>query len=101
MTCSPSFDNLEETKSTIRFGVRAKRIKNKAKINREWTVPELLKLWKNSKKQVEILKTKLKSIKSGNRLTVLDIDDDIIEEKLEENELEVETLEPEKFYTTN
>ena len=64
MTCSPSFDNVEETKSTIRFGIRAKMIKNKAKINREWTVPELLKLWKKSEQAIVLLKKKNKNLQS-------------------------------------
>lgn len=33
-----------ETLSTLRFGVSAKKIKNKPKINREFTVPELQNL---------------------------------------------------------
>ena len=38
ITCSPAKYNLDETLSTLRFGARAKRIKNKAKVNREMTV---------------------------------------------------------------
>jgi kinesin family member 5 len=41
LTCSPSFWNAEETLSTLRFGMRAKAIKNKPKINKEYTVNEL------------------------------------------------------------
>lgn len=41
VTCSPSPYNDFETLSTLRFGIRAKDIKNKAKINREVTVAEL------------------------------------------------------------
>jgi len=52
VTCSPSFDNVEETKSTIRFGVRAKMIKNKAKINREFTREELMKMVKKSERHI-------------------------------------------------
>ena len=36
----------------MKFGMRAKNIKNKAKINREWTVPELVVLLEKSKKNV-------------------------------------------------
>ena len=39
VTCSPHSNNLMETLSTLRFGVSAKKIKNKPKINREFTVP--------------------------------------------------------------
>ena len=52
VTCSPSMMNVQETISTLRFGMRAKNIKNKAKINREWTVPELLVILDRYKKQV-------------------------------------------------
>jgi len=41
ITCSPSMFNHHETVSTLRFGERAKRIKNKPKINKEVTVAEL------------------------------------------------------------
>lgn len=38
ITCSPAKYNEEETISTLKFGQRAKKIKNKAKINKEYTV---------------------------------------------------------------
>jgi kinesin family protein 5 len=41
ITCSPSVYNEAETLSTMRFGLRAKQIKNKPKINKEVTVAEL------------------------------------------------------------
>jgi hypothetical protein len=41
ITCSPSNYNEQETLSTLRFGERAKKIKNKPKINKEVTVAEL------------------------------------------------------------
>lgn len=41
ITCSPSPFNESETMSTLRFGERAKSIKNKPKVNREFTVAEL------------------------------------------------------------
>jgi kinesin family protein 5 len=44
ITCSPHPYNEEETISTMRFGSRARCIKNKPKVNREYTVPELKKL---------------------------------------------------------
>jgi kinesin family protein 5 len=42
ITCSPSPFNDLETLSTLRFGIRAKSIKNTPKINRELTVAELM-----------------------------------------------------------
>ena len=41
IACSPSTYNLTETISTLRFGARAKSIKNKPVVNREYTVAEL------------------------------------------------------------
>lgn len=41
VTCSPSPYNESETISTCRFGIRAKSIKNKPKVNREYTIAEL------------------------------------------------------------
>ncbi|OMJ90622.1 hypothetical protein SteCoe_7021 [Stentor coeruleus] len=41
VTCSPALYNEAETISTLRFGMRAKAIKNTPKINREYTVAEL------------------------------------------------------------
>ena len=41
VTASPSSYNEAETISTLRFGARARNIKNQPKINREYTVPEL------------------------------------------------------------
>ena len=44
ITCSPSIYNESESLSTLRFGERAKKIKNKPKINKEITVAELQKI---------------------------------------------------------
>ena len=41
ITCSPSYFNEAETVSTLRFGARAKKVKNKPKINKDVTVQEL------------------------------------------------------------
>ncbi|EAR95613.3 kinesin motor catalytic domain protein (macronuclear) [Tetrahymena thermophila SB210] len=53
VTCSPSPFNDLETLSTLRFGIRAKAIKNKAKVNREVTVAELQVLLAKIEKQLE------------------------------------------------
>lgn len=52
ITCSPSAFNEAETISTLRFGIRAKAIKNKPKVNKELTVAELKLLV--SKAEVEL-----------------------------------------------
>ena len=44
VTCSPHPYNEAETLSTLRFGSRARNIKNTPTVNREYTVPELKKL---------------------------------------------------------
>jgi kinesin family protein 5 len=52
INCSPSSYNVEETLGTLRFGVRAKAIKNKAKINAELSPTELKLLLKKAQNQV-------------------------------------------------
>ncbi|KAL8728943.1 MAG: hypothetical protein Q9166_005038 [cf. Caloplaca sp. 2 TL-2023] len=52
INCSPSSYNDAETLSTLRFGVRAKAIKNKAKINAELSPLELKNLLKKAQSQV-------------------------------------------------
>ena len=59
VTCSPHPDNLQETISTLRFGISAKKIKNSPKINKEMTVAELQALLERSEND---LKTKEKYI---------------------------------------
>lgn len=59
--CSPSRYNDSETLGTLRFGERAKTIKNKAKINREWTVAELKVLLEKAEREISQLK-KLKGV---------------------------------------
>ncbi|KAI9672302.1 MAG: Kinesin heavy chain [Alyxoria varia] len=52
INCSPSSFNADETISTLRFGSRAKRIENKAKINAELSPTELKALLKKAQSQV-------------------------------------------------
>lgn len=52
VNCSPSSYNDQETLSTLRFGVRAKTIKNKAKINAELSPTELKIMLKKAQTQV-------------------------------------------------
>lgn len=73
ITCSPSIFNHHETISTLRFGERAKRIKNKPKINKEVTVAEL-------KIEIENLE---KIIQKGNKRIVQ------LEQFIEKNNLKV------------
>lgn len=57
VNCSPSSYNDAETLSTLRFGVRAKAIKNKAKINAELSPVELKQLLKKAQHQVITFET--------------------------------------------
>ncbi|KAJ7560266.1 hypothetical protein O6H91_04G121100 [Diphasiastrum complanatum] len=57
--CSPSSSNATETLSTLRFGTRAKQIKNKPKINAERGRPELELLLLKSEQECEKLKSQL------------------------------------------
>ena len=50
ITCSPARYNLDETLSTLRFGARAKRVKNKPKVNKELSIQELQLLYEEEKK---------------------------------------------------
>jgi len=51
-TCSPSIYNAEETLSTLRFGVRAKRIKNTPKVNAEKSIQEYKDLLAEADKKI-------------------------------------------------
>lgn len=55
--CSPSSWNGEETLSTLRFGNRAKSIKNNAKVNKEYTAKELKKMLDKTKKELKSMKS--------------------------------------------
>ena len=62
INCSPSSYNDAETLGTLRFGVRAKAIKNKAKINAELSPAELKQLLKKAQSQVTTYETYLASL---------------------------------------
>ncbi|KAI0233866.1 hypothetical protein L0F63_001645 [Massospora cicadina] len=52
INCSPASYNLMETLGTLRFGMRAKKIRNKAKINQDLSPAELKALLKKAKAQI-------------------------------------------------
>jgi len=60
ITLSPHPFNDAETLSTLRFGARARNIKNTPKVNREYTVPELKKLLDLAEAKIKHLETKIK-----------------------------------------
>jgi hypothetical protein len=53
--------NDKETLSTLRFGYRAKSIKNKAKVNEERSAKELLMLLEGANRTIAELKLQLKT----------------------------------------
>eukprot|EP00484_Ammonia_sp_Unknown_P030350 CAMPEP_0197036352 /NCGR_PEP_ID=MMETSP1384-20130603/13886_1 /TAXON_ID=29189 /ORGANISM="Ammonia sp." /LENGTH=772 /DNA_ID=CAMNT_0042466525 /DNA_START=81 /DNA_END=2399 /DNA_ORIENTATION=+ len=66
VTASPSKYNVEETLSTLRFGQRAKSIKNEAKINQELSVAEYQKLLEKARKREEMLRSQIRSLQTQN-----------------------------------
>ena len=62
ITCSPSSFNESETLSTLKFGCRAKSIKNRPKINRELTVAELQLLLQKAEKTIEMLSMRVQQL---------------------------------------
>ncbi|OMJ81409.1 hypothetical protein SteCoe_18145 [Stentor coeruleus] len=99
ITCSPALSNESETISTLRFGFRAKSIKNKPKVNRELTMAELkLKLAKIEeelrKKALKI--STLEQAISQNEVT-LPIDTTILTEHTEESD-EFKKTDTEDFF---
>jgi kinesin family member 5 len=57
--CSPSTFNHDETVSTLRFGERAKKVKNKAKVNQERTSEELMRLLRQAQKAILLLEKRI------------------------------------------
>lgn len=64
INCSPSSYNDAETVSTLRFGQRAKAIKNKARINAELSPAELKALLKKAQGQVTNFETYISSLEN-------------------------------------
>ena len=98
ITCSPSIYNESETLSTLRFGERAKKIKNKPKINKEVTVAELQKLvdqLKENLKKANARITQLENYIKQNNLSVPESNYKK-EEDEEEKQKEIEEKEKEK-----
>ncbi|CAI2382742.1 unnamed protein product [Moneuplotes crassus] len=59
ITCSPSPYNELETISTLRFGTAARNIKNKPKVNREYTVAELKLIVSKKDKLISALRKRI------------------------------------------
>lgn len=65
--CNPDPKHLSETVSTLRFGERAKRIKNHAKINEDFSVEELKGMLATAKKEIIQLKKKIQLLCAENQ----------------------------------
>ncbi|KAK2591798.1 Kinesin heavy chain [Conoideocrella luteorostrata] len=68
INCSPSSYNDAETLSTMRFGTRAKSIKNKAKVNAELSPAELKMLLKKAQGQVTNFESYISTLESEIQL---------------------------------
>ena len=94
ITCSPSPFNTDETLSTLRFGARARSIKNNAKVNREYTIPELKKLLEKAEAQTELYRMKCLVLEEeleklgGAVLDEKALEERAIEQKKKEEELQ-------------
>ncbi|OQD72574.1 hypothetical protein PENDEC_c020G04656 [Penicillium decumbens] len=64
INCSPSSYNDAETISTLRFGVRAKSIKNKAKVNAELSPAEMKQLLRKAQTQVTSFESYISALES-------------------------------------
>ncbi|KAJ5116989.1 hypothetical protein N7456_001337 [Penicillium angulare] len=64
INCSPSSYNDAETISTLRFGVRAKAIKNKAKVNAELSPAEMKQLLRKAQTQMTTFETYISALES-------------------------------------
>ncbi|ERS95919.1 kinesin heavy chain [Sporothrix schenckii ATCC 58251] len=68
INCSPSSYNDAETLSTLRFGMRAKSIKNKAKVNAELSPAELKLLLGKAKTQITTFESYMGSLEGEIQL---------------------------------
>ena len=66
VTASPSKYNQDESLSTLRFGNRAKSIKNEAKVNQELSVAEYKKLLDKANKREDLLKQQIRNLQTQN-----------------------------------
>mmetsp|Transcript_17621 Transcript_17621/g.17589 ORF Transcript_17621/g.17589 Transcript_17621/m.17589 type:complete len:735 (-) Transcript_17621:34-2238(-) len=77
VTCSPSPYNESETVSTLRFGIRAKAIKNKPKVNREYTVAELKLLLSKSREEISIKDKRIFELETSLKQSGIQIPENI------------------------
>lgn len=75
VTCSPSPYNESETISTLRFGIRAKAIKNKPKVNREYTIAELKLMLSKAQEEMERKDKYIQKLEEGLKKSGVQIND--------------------------
>lgn len=94
LACSPCVYNDKETLSTLRFGQRAKSIKNKPIVNEEKSVKELMGLLDLSEKKIKQQEVFIEKLQSElNRRGIVDVESRIITE-IEESKLSPRETEP-------
>lgn len=76
--CNPESKHSPETLSTLRFGERAKKIKNHAKVNEELSVEELKSLLAAAKKEINMLK---KRLINSSTTSILEDEDLLLDEE--------------------
>ena len=86
ITCSPSIYNESESLSTLRFGERAKKIKNKPKINKEITVAELQKLVTQLKENLKKADTRISQLENYIRQNGLSVPESDYKKEEDEEE---------------
>mmetsp|Transcript_2749 Transcript_2749/g.6352 ORF Transcript_2749/g.6352 Transcript_2749/m.6352 type:complete len:776 (+) Transcript_2749:68-2395(+) len=69
VTASPSMFNADETVSTLRFGKRAKMIKNKPKANEEKTIDEYKQMLAEAQGKIKQQKQLIDALRGGQLLT--------------------------------
>ena len=97
INCSFSSFNEEETLSTLRFGERAKKIKNKAKVNRELTAKELKQMLEKAKEEVNELRDIITGLRNKQIEESRKFDEELLENSHIKQEIEVVTKEKEKL----
>jgi len=64
IACSPANDNEEETLCSLRFGQRAKLVKNKATINKQLTVEECKKIIEELQREIDLKNARIKLLEN-------------------------------------
>ncbi|CAG9319287.1 unnamed protein product [Blepharisma stoltei] len=89
IACSPHPYNEAETLSTLRFGIRAKSIKNKAKVNKEYTVAELKLMLTKAKEEIMLKDKRISVLEQAVNKSGILIGGDEESSTKDESELEI------------